>query len=158
MKQVKGYVEPSLVERFRRGGINFLTISRLRGEGFENPVTLSPVEAQATGPEKCRAESLRHREMFAAAYLKATNIPPEEAILVEQRTEKGFEWFFKRREAPDHKAMYKETLGMVRYLHKTPTQQIEWEKVSEFLSKHTPASGKPAQRSLAGKPSGEGKK
>lgn len=51
MKQVKGFVEASLVERFGKGSINFLTLSNTQGHGFETPVTLSPAHYEAMWKE-----------------------------------------------------------------------------------------------------------
>jgi hypothetical protein len=38
-----------------------------------------------------------HIEMMAGAYLKATNIPPEEAVLVEEKDGQTWRWWFERR-------------------------------------------------------------
>lgn len=43
MKEVKGYVESSLMERFGECKIDFLTLSLTQGPGFEIYVTLSPI-------------------------------------------------------------------------------------------------------------------
>jgi hypothetical protein len=43
-----------------------------------------------------------HLEAFAAAYLSLTDIPPEEAVLVEQRDGNIIRWWFERKETHDH--------------------------------------------------------
>lgn len=105
-------------------------------------------------PEKCYAESLRHREMFAAAYLKATDIPPEEAILVEQRTESGFEWFFKQRDEPDYEAIVKgieEYMCKEEYRLRTEGCAMVREAsrgenfLNELKAKHTPSAKKKSE-------------
>jgi hypothetical protein len=50
--------------------------------------------------EYCRQHN-SHIEAFCAAYLKMTDIPPTEAVLVEERTATGFRWYFERRKSDD---------------------------------------------------------
>ena len=143
MKPIKAWVISHQIEQLRTGPLDMAVLYRKPFEGLTDlHVTLSPVgqdkEPEQSIPEKCRAESLRHREMFAAAYLKATGIPPEEAILVEQRTEKGFEWFFKKKDEPDYKAMWKKAKKPRRSLFGFTSFNHYDNMIEQIEAHHTP--------------------
>lgn len=54
----------------------------------------TPIESMVNAAADVQA---KHIEMFAAAYIKATNIDPQRAELVQQCTADGFKWWFRER-------------------------------------------------------------
>ena len=53
--------------------------------------------------EALQKQQHEHLEAFAAAYLLMTNIPPQDAVLVQQRSDDGMtiRWWFERKGVHD---------------------------------------------------------